>query len=357
MAISVVKGMTKKPSISVLADVLTEASDLTGQAYTGYPILNSSDERSSIDAIWISEKYGVVVFDCVDGRSLSDYKINDVHDELYAAIQARLLVHKELLQKRQLQIPIRVVTFAPGVADDSAHGREEYKICNRETLIEWLKSSAYDYSSDVFKKTLSVIQALSNLRRPKRERMPQKTDSRGAILKRLEDQIATLDNHQAQAVLQTVKGVQRIRGLAGSGKTVVLALKAAYLYCQNPDWMICVTFSTRSLKVQLKQLITRFILSQAGEEPDWNRLKILHAWGASGGGERGGVYYNFCQMNNLRYYDFMSAQVRFGEGREFEGACAEAISRIQNWQKLYDAILVDEAQDLPPSFCDFVMKC
>jgi superfamily I DNA and RNA helicase len=31
---------------------------------------------------------------------------------------------------------------------------------------------------------------------------------------------------QSKAVIETVDGVQRIRGLAGSGKTIVLALKA-----------------------------------------------------------------------------------------------------------------------------------
>ena len=35
---------------------------------------------------------------------------------------------------------------------------------------------------------------------------------------------------QGRAVIETVEGVQRIRGLAGSGKTIVLALKAAYLH-------------------------------------------------------------------------------------------------------------------------------
>ena len=50
--------------------------------------------------------------------------------------------------------------------------------------------------------------------------------SRGAKLGHFEDSIATLDMLQSKAVIETVDGVQRIRGLAGSGKTIVLALKA-----------------------------------------------------------------------------------------------------------------------------------
>ena len=92
-------------------------------------------------------------------------------------------------------------------------------------------------------------------------------NSRGAKLKRLEDSIATLDNRQSRAVIETVNGVQRIRGLAGSGKTIVLALKAAYLHVQHPDWRIAVTFNTRSLKGQFRRLINNFSVEQAGEEP------------------------------------------------------------------------------------------
>ena len=42
---------------------------------------------------------------------------------------------------------------------------------------------------------------------------------------------------------------------AGSGKTIVLALKVAYLHAHHPDWTIAVTFNTRSLKGQFERLI------------------------------------------------------------------------------------------------------
>ena len=76
--------------------------------------------------------------------------------------------------------------------------------------------------------------------------------------------------------------MQRIRGLAGSGKTIVLALKVAYLHTQNPDWRIGVTFNTRSLKEQFKRFINNFTIEQTGAEPDWENIDILNAWGAPG---------------------------------------------------------------------------
>ena len=60
---------------------------------------------------------------------------------------------------------------------------------------------------------------------------------------------------QSRAVIETARDVQRIRGLAGSGKTVVLALKAAYLHAQHPEWRIGVTFNTRSLSAQFEHSI------------------------------------------------------------------------------------------------------
>lgn len=69
---------------------------------------------------------------------------------------------------------------------------------------------------------------MTSIRAGKLKREPLNADSRGARLKRVDESIANLDQHQSQAVIETVDGVQRIRGLAGSGKTIVLALKVAY---------------------------------------------------------------------------------------------------------------------------------
>ena len=81
--------------------------------------------------------------------------------------------------------------------------------------------------------------------------------SRGGV-KGLEDSMANLDNQQSKVVIKTVDGVQRIRGLVGSAKTIVIALKAAYLHAQHPD----ITFNTRSLKGYLKHLINTFYIKQ-----------------------------------------------------------------------------------------------
>ena len=165
-----------------------------------------------------------------------------------------------------------------------------------------------------------------------------------------------LKNHNAQgrAVIETVEGVQRIRGLAGSGKTIVLALKAAYLHAQHPEWKIAVTFNTRSLKGQLRQLINSFYIEQTSTEPDWDNLQIIHAWGSSS--KTSGIYYNFCVENGLECLDYSSARNQFGRNMAFSGVCKKAISEVENVAPMYDAILVDEAQDFPVSFLRLCYK-
>lgn len=155
---------------------------------------------------------------------------------------------------------------------------------------------------------------------------------------------------KSTAVIETVEGVQRIRGLAGSGKTIVLALKAAYFHAQHPEWRIAVTFNTRSLKGQFRRLIRNFSLENTHEEPDWNNLRILNAWGAPGNKERDGLYHEYCQINNVEYLDFRSARAKF-RGNEFAQACKMAMQLSSSQEsQVYDAILVDEAQDFSPEF-------
>jgi superfamily I DNA and RNA helicase len=113
--------------------------------------------------------------------------------------------------------------------------------------------------------------------------------------------------------------------------------------------MIAVTFNTRSLKKQFENLITTFVLEQASEEPDWDKVRILNAWGAPGGKDRSGIYYEFCCEHGVTYHDFRSAG-QFGADRQFEGACDAALQSVKQFVPKYDAILVDEAQDFSPNF-------
>ena len=346
--IQVIQGTTTKPvSAQRLADFFTNHQKYDGLLYIGYPIIGTAEGPYPIDALLVSPSKGLVIFCLVENQDISHNQ--DIQDDSYNKVESKLRAHKELMKGRDLKVMINPVTFAPvyhGVGNNDL--TNEYPICNENNLESWLDSLKWD-TPDFYEKLIAVLQAISTIRKGRKKREVKKTDSRGAKLKNLEDSIANLDNIQGQAVIETVNGVQRIRGLAGSGKTIVLALKAAYLHAQHPDWKIAVTFNTRSLKGQFRQLINTFTIEQTNEEPDWDNLHIIHAWGAPGGGDKSGIYYNFCQLNGIEYYDFKSAQ-SISKTAPFDGVCQKAIDECSNPSGVYDAILIDEAQDFSPSF-------
>ena len=296
---SIVQGTNDKPVASgYLVDAFSkETSALDGQLLLGYPLIGTPDGRHAIDAIWISPTHGIVIFDLVEGNDPTAY--DERQDDAANKLQARLRTHRELTRKRDLVVPINTLTFAPGVVERAHFEIEGYPLASDKlSLFSNLEKLTWgDADARTYEVALSAIQSISTIRSSKAKRSTFQEQSRGTKLKKLEDSINTLDGRQSKAVLETVEGVQRIRGLAGSGKTVVLALKAAYLHAQHPDWRIAVTFNTRSLKGQFRRLITNFSIEQAGEEPDWDMLRVLNAWGAPGGAERDGLYHEFCKSS------------------------------------------------------------
>jgi len=348
---TIVRGTNNKPVASAaLGDCLANQHDFDGELFIGYPIIRTSVGRHLIDALFVSVETGIVVFDVIEGSTLDDgHRLRQ--DDSANKIEAHLKSHPELVRRRDLRIPIHTLSFAPAASPSIVPADDDYPIADSDSLLDRLRELRWDTPSrDVYHSALSVIECTSTIRKNATKRDVEHPHSRGAKLKQLEDSIATLDADQNKAVIETVDGVQRIRGLAGSGKTIVLALKAAYLHAQHPDWRIAVTFHTRSLKEHFRRLIERFCLHQIGEEPDWDHLRILNAWGAPGGSERDGVYFEFCRTHGLDYYDFGAARRTFARGREFAEVCRHAMQHAHDTNPLYDVILVDEAQDFAPDF-------
>ncbi len=347
--INTVWGSTDKPVASKrLAQILSEAKDLEGTLYIGYPIIGTPEGSFPIDALLVSPTKGLVLFSVVEGRVLPDYA--EAQEAGFNKMHAKLFQYQSLIHKRKLLVDIHPVTFAPAIAQIESD--DEHPICNADSLVQTIESldERDDFSQIVFEHLVSVIQAISTLRRGRKKRSLQNESSRGTKIKKLEDSIANLDSQQSAAVVETYEGVQRIRGLAGCGKTIVLALKVAYLHARHRDWLIAVTFNTRSLKKQFETLITTFVLEQANEEPDWDKIRILNAWGAPGGIDRTGIYFEFCRDHGVEYLDFGTAKNRYGSDKAFEGSCETALQGVKTFAPKFDAILVDEAQDFAPNF-------
>lgn len=205
-------------------------------------------------------------------------------------------------------------------------------------------------SEDEWKTTVAILQGSEGIQR-KIRRPTKREDSRAALLRRVEQQISAFDLQQHKVAVQIPEGPQRIRGLAGSGKTVVLAQKAAYMHIKYPDWDILFTFYSRSLYDQVRNLITRFVQQfSQGEvtEPNWSKLRVWHAWGAN---NQPGFYRAMAQTTQTQFMGFTEAMSYFGT-RSGSVALDSCCAQIMNAgvPELFDAILVDEAQDFGSTY-------
>jgi superfamily I DNA and RNA helicase len=205
-------------------------------------------------------------------------------------------------------------------------------------------------SDEDWKIALAILQGSEGIQRKVR-RPTKRDDSRGAWLRKVEQQMSALDLQQHRVAIQIPDGPQRIRGLAGSGKTVVLAQKAAYLHVKNPDWDIVLTFYSRSLYDQVRNYITRFVQQfSEGEiaEPNWNKIRIWHGWGAN---NQQGLYREISIAMHKHFMGFTEAQSYYAtnSGRvALDSCCADLL--VEEVPELFDAILVDEAQDFGKNF-------
>jgi hypothetical protein len=230
--IEIVRGPTRSPvSTGLLLRTIENLTNLTGVLYTGYPVIGLQNV-SAIDGFLIMKDRGLVIFDIVED-SKPVFRIEE-RDELFNAVHSRLLSNKDLARSRgRLKFELNVFTFAPGWPE-SAGSPETF--CTAESLAARIRELPLStVSDDDFRKLIAEIQAITHLR-PKTNRVASKPNSKGAILNEAEKSIANLDRQQSRAVIETSYSIQRIRGLAGSGKTIVLnSLHSTWINFWDPN--------------------------------------------------------------------------------------------------------------------------
>lgn len=341
-----------------LVDVLRKL-DPVGTLYLGYPVLASADSRVRIDAMLISRQYGFVTFLFGQAPTNGEHggweMLRQQQDELYGALESYLGRHASLRAGRKLAFEINTVTLLPSPPPESAglQDAEGYYV-DLEGLANVLKGLT-QIPEAVQRSLDAAINKVLTIRPAKKRVNVTRDNSRGAKLKVMEKEIANLDQWQKRSAIEVPDGVQRIRGLAGSGKTIVLALKAAYLHAQHPDWRIGLTFYTRSLYQQMEDLTRRFSFEHILDEPDWSKLQILHAWGSIR--EKAGVYTTLALHLGHSVRDWSYAKTMYGADNAFAGICRELLHAARarkTLEPIFDAVLIDEAQDLPQEFFELV---
>ena len=251
MQFDIVRGKISKPEqcrqlISVIRQYMKD-NDETGTLYLGYPLTANADEAIMVEALWVTKNKGMVAFIFGDSQD-SVLLLKEQQDSLYYNIDFYLKKYSSLRKGRNLAFAPLVITVVPNEVRCSDENNE-YIFCKNEEIASYIED--FDgFDKTVYKRLCEVLQKVSEIKPRKKRINVKKPDSYGAIIKKIEKEIANLDQWQKKAAFEMPDGPQRIKGLAGSGKTIVLALKAAYLHTQFPELKIGVTYYTRALYQQ-----------------------------------------------------------------------------------------------------------
>ncbi len=345
--LDIVFGKKSNPqAVDILVDSLKK-SNASGTLYIGYPIFDVDDESLLTDALLVSQENGVIAFDLTTASEDSPEKITEYQDDLYRGLLKKFLAEKPLVRKRKLTFEIEVLSLRN--ADDF----DDIDIVTPHSMEETLEQF-HPINETQFKVINATIQKTGVLKPTKKRKNVTKDESFGGVMRKIEKEIANLDSWQKKAAIETPDKPQRIRGLAGCGKTIILAMKAAYLHAYEPDKKVVVTFQSRALYQQFQKLIEKFYFEHTRDEPDYNNLEIRHAWGSS---SDAGVYSEICEKLGTDPLNFSSAKAKYGQEYAFGGACQELIDFMEKQgtvDPIYDYILIDEAQDFPESFFKLV---
>lgn len=364
----------KNPGANSLFERFREiATARKGYCYFKYPIAGGLESHLP-DIVLIDLEYGVAAFDIYSYLSID--KIESINDEswringeekdsLLLKLEDYVVNLKSKYEKyRQLREKVKInyyVVFPQIKEKDFLKKFMEfgaYDIIDRFKFSNFLelpyesywKEKSFFENTDYIRLFLSVSQGAGRLNDFKRLLKGDKGSTIGEAIKLIDTRISYLDKQQHAAAIQIPDGPQRIRGMAGTGKTIILTMKAAFLHSRYPNAKILYTFNTQSLYNQVRDLITKFYRDTEEKDPNWNNLLIMHSWG---GKSKEGVYSRACLRNSIETIPLMQAQ-SYNSDNPFGYVCREILKNKINEE--YDFVLMDEAQDFPPSFYQLIYK-
>jgi superfamily I DNA and RNA helicase len=321
--------------------------------YYGFPVFKDYEDSSVKSKFCIlSKSHGLIILNTASSNDITDD--DDNLDQLYSFIESALKKSKIIrINKKKLAINLESALYIENLPDDIKDNLENEIVCSLrgiKSLLDGVKIEP-EIQGDIFDEVRSIIEGSKALSRAsKRIKVSEDPSTKLNVLIALEKEVANFDVEQRKIAISLINGPQRIRGLAGSGKTVVLAMKAAHIHLQHPTKKILFTFYTKSLYGLIRESIARFYRHFAGDEPNWELIEILHAWG---GRYIDGVYYNACTDNSISGISFPEAK-RQNYSDPFSVVCKDA--SLKSIEQKYDYILIDEAQDLPNEFFQLCYK-
>lgn len=350
--------LEERPGVRRLAEILedfaaNQSLDNT-VLYYDFPIFRDEhDELLRSQIALIGPRIGLLLAavdedtgtdDCASLRDTDD-RLNRVFSHLYS----RLLRTQSLQRdKRTLAVPVISLIFAPNLREPRPSEIENPVFTAAGPLKSFLEEQATASLSEEQLRDLSAtFQGARGLTRPKARATAAAREKSllVAILDQLETEMSGFDLKQTEGYVTELDGPQRIRGLAGSGKTVVLSMKAALTHLRHPKAKILYTFHTKSLYQHVKKTITRFYREFDDRDPDWDRIIIQHSWG---GPRSPGVYYDAAISAGITPLTLQAALSKNAKD-PLDAACTDLFEKATP-EPEYDYVFIDEGQDFPASF-------
>lgn len=349
-----------------------------GVAYYRYPVFSGQGaRRHEPDILLVHREYGIWVLECKGCRIHNIHSINgqvwqmrdwyreQMHpiaqaDDQHWAVKNLVQRHYEL---RQLNLPFTFRVVLPFVtrSEWQQHGYEQNPVTRGAvwlaedlrpaTLRTALQGPAAErmpkLSDAQFQRLLGTFRGVVGTPPDPHTPMPTIGGSLARVVQTIEREFCFLDTQQERVASEIPPGPQRIRGLAGTGKTVQLAWRAAFMHARYPDWDIAFIFYTKSLYQMVGTLIEqRYREITDDGAPNWQKLTVWHAWG---GAQQTGFYREAAKIWDARFIDYGRAQ-RLEPGDPFGYCCTDLEENTKHRSPFLDAAIIDEGQDLPPAF-------
>lgn len=338
-----------------------------------FPGLGKSNDQIPSFTI-VSKSYGIIIVDVIDEEIVDvddDYWITSANKQIASRDQLvenhaddvhnRLKRNPRIYNKKtkELVIPIRkvIVFFAQNSAKPEISTELFFSECifsnsNPKLLVEYIQAlEKKNIDNTLIDSAISLLDGTDVF---EKKNSPKDLDAEGTIggiIRKSLDVTFKQDDIQRVISYQIPNGPQRIRGLAGTGKTVVLSLKAAFTHKNNKDFKILYVFNTQSLYGIVQNHITKYYMREAQEMPDFeNKVDVLHAWG---GATKNGLYKKLCDHAGMRALTFNEVKGR-GEGLAI--IYRHILSSIDRIEPIYDLVLIDEAQDFPVEFFETIFR-
>lgn len=342
-----------------IAQFLENNQDILGLddaiLYHDFPLYRDEDNIVISKALLLSSQHGVTVIGVSTTNSTDNLAIEAKNVErIFSYLYSRLFRNANLKKSiTELVFPTRAIIFAPNLTQDVSFPIESTVIRSTQNLKDYLDNNKIEkLQLNLFNEIMGTIDGAKGIIRTKvRETKGLSPNSKGTLATKLETEIARFDRMQKYGQIAGLTGFERIRGLAGSGKTIVLAMKAAITHLKYPEAKIVYTFYTRSLYQLIRRLITRFYRQFDDRDPDWSMIQVIHGWG---GQSNEGLYHSASLAHGVAPLSFREAQ-QLSATNPFGFACKKLIDAAEI-RPLYDYIFIDEGQDFPISFVQLCLK-